>query len=811
MNRQILSAASSLAAMACASVAQQAVAQTGASGTSSAERSGAPGQGLGDIVVTARRVAENLQDIPVAITAYSGEALIQQNVRSLPEVATLTPGLTIQSGQTSPGAIIFQMRGQVQIDSLATLDPSVGTYVDGVYWARSYGMSAAMVDIANFQALKGPQGTLFGRNTSGGAILLQTNDPNFRDGLSGSISGTYGRFNQQSLTVVLNAPLIEDKLAVRLVYAGNRRDGYVTEVNSGRKVQDVNDYTVRAKVLFTPTDTFRILLSGEKYHSDTVNDVGRLDYFRPSGLAALEGGLERLGAAACFANQVACVAAGNRFLAQAVVDGQPRYRTSLTTVPRFDIATETYSATGTVDTSFGEIRAIGAYRKLRSTSFDTENDGSPLRLLDGDGLEASQNIKQWSMEVTATGKALNDRLDFAIGGLWFHEFGVDGTPSSSVTELGKTGTGGIRAITFSNGRVDTKSWGIYSQATYHLDDKFSLTGGLRYSQDKKGLDSSNATVLGNTLNDPNAIFICAIGPVCPQNRSATFKAWSYTASIDYKPNDDLLLYLKTAKGFRAGGQALRAVAVIPASLRPFKPEIVYSYEVGLKADLFDRRVRTNLAAFYTKTKDLQRNTTIFDPVSRQTSTLTENAASANTWGFEFDGSVLLGAGFRLDGTAAYTRPKYKKFIDANGFDRSNEPFNLTPRWTASLSPIWEGEASFGKINARADFAYQSRQDLYVYASYTDANGVLRDASNGLVLTQQDADGFRRANTGVRRVLVNARVGVTLLDGTLDIALWGKNLTNLRDSLNALVIPQLDFGRIILREPRTYGITATAKF
>src|SRR6185369_7923983 len=121
----------------------------------------------------------------------------------------------------------------------------------------------------------------------------------------------------------------------------------------------------------------------------------------------------------------------------------------------------------------------------------------------------------------------------------------------------------------------------------------SLTGGLRYSQDKKALNSNNATILGSTLDDPNRIFICAIGPVCPQNRSATFKAWSYTASIDYKPNDDLLLYLKTAKGFRAGGQALRATAAIPASLAPFEPETVYSYEAGLKADLFDRRLRTN--------------------------------------------------------------------------------------------------------------------------------------------------------------------------------------------------------------------------
>ena len=810
MNKQLLSAAGSLAALVCASLAQQAAAQTGP--TEPAQD--ATDQGLGDIVVTARRVSENLQDVPVAITSYTGEALIQQNVRALPDVATLTPGLTISSGQTSPSGVLFQMRGQVQVDTLATLDPSVGTYVDGVYWARANGLNASLVDVQNFQALKGPQGTLFGRNTSGGAILLTTNDPSFSEGLSGSMSGTYGRFNQQSLTAVLNAPLVDDKLAVRLVYSGNKRDPYVTEVNSGRKVQNLNDYTVRGKILLAPTDSFRVIVAGERFHSDTENDVGRLAYFRPSGLAAWEAGLERLGKAACVdamgAPLPACLAVGNQILAQAVAVGQTRFGTSLTTVPRFAITTQTYSVTGTVDTSFGAIKAIGAYRQVDSSSFDTENDATPAHLLDGQGLVAEQNMKQWSGEVTATGKAFSDRLDFAVGALWFHEYGEDGTPSSSITEIVKaTRTGGLRAITFSNGMIDTKAWGIYSQATYHVNDRLSLTGGLRYSQDKKALNSNNATILGNTLDDPNRIFICDIGPVCPQFRSATFKAWSYTASIDYKPNDDLLLYLKTAKGFRAGGQTLRSTIAIPASLAPFAPETVYSYEAGLKAELFDRRVRTNLAVYFARTKDLQRSTTLV--AFGKTSTLTENAASADIWGVEFDGSVLLGAGFRIDGTAAYTKPKYKKFIDRTGFDRSHEPFILTPRWTASLSPTWEGEASFGKINARVDFAYQSRQDLFSFGVYTDQNGVLRDATTGGTYTLADAQGFTRANTGIEHVLINARVGVTVLDGKLDLAVWGKNLTNLRDSVNALVIPQLDFGRVILREPRTYGVTATVKF
>src|SRR6185369_9680565 len=251
MKKPLLHAAGSLVALVCAGLSQQASAQTANADSTS-------DQGLGEILVTARKVAENLQDVPVAVTAYSGESLIKQNVRTLPEVAVLTPGLTIVSGQTSPTGVLFQMRGQVQQDTLATLDPSVGTYVDGVYWARAFGLNASMVDIESFQALKGPQGTLFGRNTSGGAILLNTNDPSFSEGLSGSISGTYGRFNQQSLTAVLNAPLINERVAARIVYSGNRRDPYVLERNSGRMIANLNDYTIRGKLLFQPTDDFRL-------------------------------------------------------------------------------------------------------------------------------------------------------------------------------------------------------------------------------------------------------------------------------------------------------------------------------------------------------------------------------------------------------------------------------------------------------------------------------------------------------------------------------------------------------------------------
>jgi len=797
----------SLAAIVVGCMATPAWAQDSSAGAASSDQ-------LTDIVVTARKVSENVQRVPIAITAYSGEELKKQNVRNLTDAALLTPGLQLAPAQTNTAAVLIQMRGQVQQDTLATIDPSVGTYVDGVYWARAYGLNASLVDVQSFQALKGPQGTLFGRNTTGGAILVNTNDPSFADGLSGSLSGTYGRFNQQSLTAVLNVPVVSDKLAARFVYAGNRRDGYVKEVNSGRTIGNVNDYTLRAKVLVQPTDSFRVLLSADKFHTDTFIDPGHLRYFSPNGLASLEAGLESLGSSACLADRLACIAAGNNVLQTDVGLGSSRYSASLTSTPESKLDAETYSATATLDTSFGAIKAIGAYRTVDAFIFDSDNDGSIVKILDGSGTQAyglynRQKMKQWSGELVATGKALDNKLDFALGAFLFHEYGRDGTPSSTVTELGKLSTGGLRAITDSTANIDTKSIGFYGQTTYHATDKLSITTGIRWSEDKRGLVSYGNTAL---VSPPSTVVttICSF-PVqgCPFDRSAKFSGWAYTASLDYQATEDVLVYLKTAKGFRSGGLVLRGVGAVPPSLLPFRPEIVYSYEGGVKAELFDRRLRVNLAAYYTRSKDVQRNTTVV--LNNATSTVTSNAGKVDIYGGELDFTAILGGGFRLSGSAAYTRPKYVSFIDFNGFDRRHEPFQLTPRWTASLSPQWSGNVGIGDLSLRVDAMYQSSQYNYPQGFYQDATGAWFDATSGAATSVADVNGFNEATIDKQHVLVNANATLTVLDGKLDLTVWGKNLTDVADYANTLPITGLQFARVMYREPRTYGVTATVRF
>ena len=810
MNKQLLSAAGSLAALVCASLAQQAAAQTGP--TDPAQ--GATDQGLGDIVVTARRVSENLQKVPVAVTAYSGEALKQQNVRSLPEVALLTPGLKFSPAQINNSAVLIQMRGQVQTDVSGTIDPSVGTYVDGVYWGRAYGMNASLVDVRSFQALKGPQGTLFGRNTSGGDILIETNDPSFSEGLSGSLSGTYGNYNYQALTAVLNAPLVDDKLGVRLVYSGNKRDGYVRDTISGREMGDMNDYLLRGKILVQPTESFRVLLSGEKFHSKDHPEPGVLGYFVPFGRPSLEAGLEQLGPAACTAALPACVAAGNAYLANLVATNPASGRNrAVSQVNEITTNTETYSATATYDTSFGAIKAVGAFRQVHSDNINADQDGFAVRVLDS--LVSDLKIKQWSGEVTATGSAFNDLLDFAAGGFFFRETGYDHGASSTFTLLGQflSPPFGTRKTTIYNGEIKNIGRGIYGQVTAHATEKLSITGGLRYSSDTKSISSVNGTGIGS-IDTTAPTFICQLS-TCPLDRSATFKSVSYTVSVDYKVKDDIMVYAKTAKGYRSGGQNLRGISAVPPSLNSFKPEQAYSYEAGLKSEFLDRRLRVNLAGYYTLVKDVQRNSTVV--VGNTTSGVISNAASLEIYGVEADVSALLPGGFRLDGTAAYTDPKYKNFIDFNGFDRGREAIAYVPKWTVTISPSWSGEFGSAKLYVRGDFAYQSQNYVFPVGYYKDATGAFVDAASGGKrtsvgpITQADVDGFLASANNKAHWLINARTGVTLLDGQLDIAVWGKNLGNSRDIVNALVITGLEATRSIPREPRTFGATVGVKF
>ncbi len=231
----------------------------------SAASAGAPtgrAQAIEEIVVTARKTEEDIQDVPISITALSAEKLEQTSTFEMRELGLRMPNMTIQHGPAQPTALTFQIRGQVQNDILGTLDPSIGFYDDGVYVARPHGANASFVDVKSVQVLRGPQGTLFGRNTTGGAVLLGTNDPDL-GGLSGSVSATGGSFGRRKFAGVLNLPVVKETLGVRLVAEKLDTNGFAFDETNGRKVGTEGHDLLRAKLLYEPFEGLSFLLAGQ--------------------------------------------------------------------------------------------------------------------------------------------------------------------------------------------------------------------------------------------------------------------------------------------------------------------------------------------------------------------------------------------------------------------------------------------------------------------------------------------------------------------------------------------------------------------
>lgn len=786
--------------------------------------------GLKEIIVQARKVDENLQTVPVAVTVLSGDDLVKRSVIRFQDVASFTPGLYMRSAANSPSGIAVSMRGQFQSDNLVTLDPSVGTYVDGVNWARAYGLNSTMLDVSSVQVLKGPQGTLFGRNTTGGAILINTNDPKLGE-FSGKISVAYGRYNEFQPTVVLNAPLGE-KVAIRLAGTRLSRDGYttnsvpstaataVTSVTAavaqppvtgnlnGIKLDNRDRWQGRAKLLFQMTDTFKVVLSAEYFHMDEVSpsrvhtyNVGSYtaanSTFSTGATSALYAGILNGGSATTPATTIplglsVLSAEAARLAANPDIAAQNE-------IPYVFAKTQTYNATGSLDTGWGEIKLIGSWRKIDSyAGFDLDGTALPIHFT-----ESQQSVKQQSAELQITGKAFDKAVDFAVGAFAFHESGFD----QSISIIAPL----INPVTSHfYGMIDNDSLGLYSQATWYVNDQIGITGGLRYSVDDKGLDSRN-----NNFNRSSSTTICSLvavpnvigtekvsAPQCSYKLNrASFSGWSYVLGIDWKPAEDIMVYAKTSKGFRSGGWNLRATTV--ATAIPFQPEVAYSHEIGFKGEFLDNRLRFNLAAYTTRINGLQRSTIIATaPIPPSTTpgtaTILGNAGKARFNGIEAELTARVAEGLTLSATGSLTDPKYISYFDSalgpvTG-DRSFERFNGVPKEQFTLGADYSMPAfGNGEVNFHVDYAWRGETPLdpYYYAANPENAAIVKNT------------------TAPALGLVNARASVKY--NNFEIAVYGRNLTNERKYVQNQQVVAVGYISATYSEPRTFGVEASYSF
>jgi iron complex outermembrane receptor protein len=657
-----------------------------------AEPAAARPQGLEEIVVTARRVEENIQDVPVSVTSIDAGTIEQTMTMNVGDLQFLVPNLSTRPGPAQPTALIVAIRGQVQEDILATLDPSVGIYEDGIYIARPHGANVSLFDVHSVQVLRGPQGTLFGRNTTGGAVLLTTNDPD-PGGVSGMLGGELGSFDKGRVTGVLNVPLLKDVLAVRVAGERLRSHGWGFDETNRRDIATDHTDDVRAKLLFQPTDKLRFVFGGEWIDIDQLGLPVKAVHALTLGEVLASGATPGV---CCLASLIA--PNYNSF-----AGGDP-YRVNFDPglFPRAVARVGGLTLNGSWDLPWLTAKFIGGVRQNQKVSSRLDIDGSPTKIVDSTQFSDDE---EWISELQLTGTLFNGSLQWVAGGTYFEENGSDNGHTPAFDPF--VGPPDNLVVIETRGKVHNTGQGLFLQANYALTERWGVTGGVRYSLDEKKL-VLRATTSGIVCSIPQNM---RDSPgECQGTFDKDFDNLSYLASTQYRVIekgsvfDEMNVYASLTTGYRSGGQNLRGADA--RTLKPFNPETLMQYELGVKSELFDRRVRLNGAGYYTLYDDIQRSTII--AVNGVPATVVENAAKAHISGAEIELSALPLRGLVLGATFGLTLPRYDKFVDSTGRDRSHEKFDFIPEKTLSLSAAYTMDVFGAEWMNRVDYAWQAQ-------------------------------------------------------------------------------------------------------
>ena len=784
--------------------------------------------GIGDIVVTARRISENVQTVPVAVTALTPQALQNRQIAQVLDLARAAPSLSIGTGGTGPASIVYlAIRGQAQNSPNSFSDTAVGIYIDGVYVARPIVGNLGFLDAAGAEVLRGPQGTLFGRNTTGGALNLTTNQPTHRFEGYGKVG--IGNYLQRVIEGVVNVPL-GDELAVRVAGRFDKHSGYFTNPVFGRAQGDVAaDYFGRGTVKWTPKSLpITVTLSADHV------------YYRDHGNAVAISAVNPRGPAQGFANISAGVQAGvipgaapiplgpgfsvpaslftnflqpgqnsnlqtyvNPYFTSAGASGhnwQTTYSHPRTGNPEIDDLhnlTKGTSATGTVTWDIGEakLKSITGYRKSRASD-SLDLTGTPTSA----GAFVSEYVnKQFSEEMQLSGKI--GQLDWITGFIYFVERGAERSDSAIFYNTP------IAAYARNLAGYKSQSTGAFAQLNYHVTDALRVTGGFRYTWDKRNInrhgtrDWRSADPVCNV--GPNAGKKASVAP-CDNPESAKFSYPAYTLGADFRVTPTFFVYAKTSGAALSGGFNSRPVP--PGFSSSFNPEKVRDAEIGFKADFLDHHVRTNVAAFMAKQSKVQRivNAIFVGPGGTQTLTqFVANSGDVRSKGVEFEGTVLPWTGMEVQGSVAYLSAHYVAGTRTEaGVDRSGEPITQAPKWTASIGATQTFDTGPGKVLLHVDYAYVSKR---AFDAATPAPGASTTTINNIAIAN---------NASIIRAygLLNARASYSLRNPRVEFELWGRNLanqpnfTNVFNSYTGIGVTEQYQGA-----PRTFGGTVTYRF
>ncbi len=598
-----------------------------------------PSAVMEEVIVSARRRSENLQDVPVAVSAFSAEALEREGVADITELQYRLPNTTLQVSRGTNSTLTAYIRGIGQQDPLWGFEPGVGIYIDDVYIARPQGAVLNILDVENIEVLRGPQGTLYGKNTIGGALKYQTRRLDNQPRLN--ITGSVGSYDQRELAVSGSLPLIENTLYIGGGIASLQRDGFGEFRNTGDDNYDKDTLSGHLKVEWTPRDDVRLILSADRTEDDS----------NPRG--------------------------GYR-LTPSLVTGQQPYNDvydSDTSMPNVnEVTTEGVSAnlSWQID-DYWQLKSITARREGETTTY-IDFDATAVNSFD---VPAVYDDEQFTQEVQLNYSA--DRLS-VVSGLYYYQGDACGAFGVVL---------GLAGITLENGGcVDTESYSAFAQASYDFTEAFSMSFGGRYTQDKKEADIYREVFLGTKFPGQEGQLFAV------QTDFSDDESWSEFSphiSAQYRFNDEVMVYGSFTSGFKSGGFDMRAnVAANPTATDPYDPETVDSYEIGLKSTLWDSRLRLNAAAFYNDYQDMQ--VTVQRAVgANDFASQVVNAGEARMQGFELEAIALLSERLSLTAVVGYIDAE---FVELESFDPNlGREVDVSDEWVISNTPEWSSNLS----------------------------------------------------------------------------------------------------------------------
>lgn len=687
---------------------------------------------VSDIVVTAQRREQRLQEVPLAVSAFSMETLQDGKVESLLNLDGKVPNVVLAPVGAYPFASAFFIRGLGYADVESSFEPSVGVELDGVYLSRNVGAVQDFFDIGGVTILRGPQGTLYGRNTIGGVVSVQSRAPTFDFGARGQL--TFGSNGRQELRAGVEGALIEDKLAGKFSILAKTYDGYIKN-DDGRDLGAQDVLSMRGALLWQPSATFDATLI-----VDYTKDEGTGAAFQNASLPNMV--LPQYGE---YADDD-----GDPFLAHVGDDiFSDLEALGLTLNANWDLGPVT-------------LTSITGYRKT-DTEVLSDFDATPLKFMT---VHRDETHDQFSQEFRLSSNT-EGKLNYVLGAYFMTQEYDIGTGQHGLV------FGGPNAGSTIYTSQKSDSWALFGQADYELITGLTLTAGARYSKEEK-------TFTTQPLFYPDS-----------ETFDASFDDFSPKLGISYKWSDTLMTYAQYSRGFRAGGFNGRAGSF--DAVGPYDSETVDSYEIGVKSDLFNRRLRLNAAVFTSDYQDMQQSVQQLIPGTLINQTLVANVGAATIAGFEGEATALLTDAFTVTASVGYLDASYDDFTADLGdglglIDRTYLPMPYAPKWSNSVTFNYKQNFDFGQVTAQASI----RRMTDMYTSFNTLN-----ATSDLTM--------RKSNT-----IVDGSIGLELPDGRWRVSLWGKNLTDELVINNTFGVGALLASRVY-QPPREVGVDLSFTF